>query len=92
MGSLASLLMALASPIAKQVLLSLGLGVITYAGMSAALGAINTLIQSNLNGMMPAVAALLGLAGAGQALGIISGAVAYRIGLAVTKRIGVLTQ
>lgn len=91
MGSLAAVLMSLASPIAKQVLLSLGLGVITYAGMSTALNAITTLIQSNLSGMPSAVAALMGLAGAGHALGIIAGAVAYRIGLQVTKRIGVLT-
>lgn len=91
MGNLAALLMALASPIAKQVLLSLGLGIITFAGMSTALNAITTLIQTNLSGMSAAVAALMGLAGAGQALGIIAGAVAYRIGLQVTKRIGVLT-
>ncbi|BAK77090.1 phage-related protein of unknown function [Pseudogulbenkiania sp. NH8B] len=91
MGNFAALLFALVRPMARQVLVSLGLGVITYAGMSTALGAINSLIQTNLNGMMPAVAALLGMAGAGQALGILSGAVAYRIGLMVTKRIGVLT-
>ncbi|WP_024302783.1 DUF2523 family protein [Pseudogulbenkiania sp. MAI-1] len=91
MANFASALFALVAPAAKQVLASIGLGVITYAGLSTALGAINTLIQNNLNGIIPSVAALLGLAGAGQALGILSGAVAYRIGLVVTKRIGVLT-
>lgn len=92
MANFASALFALATPIAKQVLVSLGLGVITYTGLTAALSQINSLIQTNLNGLVPDLAALLGLAGLGQALGILSGAFAFRIGMVVTKRIGVLTR
>ena len=86
----APLLVALAGPIARQVLLSLGIGIATYAGLDIAVGG---LIQSSAdaaNSMQSDSAQIFGLAGGFQALSIIAGGVTFRISMIALKRFKLL--
>ena len=74
--------------LAKRALLAIGLGTITYSGLQAAFNAAQTQIINNY-GLMPSNAlALADLAGVGAAIGILLGALAARVGIAVVAKFG----
>lgn len=85
-------LIAMVKPIIGQILISLGLSVITYTGLTLVLNQLSGYIQSNLNGLPVSVAQLLGLAGLGEALGILAGAFAFRLSMNSLKRISFKTS
>ena len=90
MIQLGAWLLTLAGPVARQVMISLGIGVATYAGLDLAVGG---LIQSSANSInsMPAQAAqLFGLAGGFQALSIIAGGLTFRVSMIALKRFKLL--
>lgn len=90
-ATFAALLTALASPIARQVMISLGLGVITFAGVDVAVNSILGQAKTAWAGSFTGdVAQLLAMAGANTALSIIAGAIIARVSMMVLKRIGVL--
>ncbi|MEN3810329.1 DUF2523 domain-containing protein [Chromobacterium piscinae] len=67
--------------------LRLDLSVVTYTGVQLIVDQLNQAIQTNLNGIPSIAANLLGLAGLGEALGIVIGAFAFRLSMNVFKRI-----
>lgn len=80
MGSLSSLLMKLAGPMAMRILTSLGIGTLTYVGVSEAMDGLISAMTSAWSGLPSDVLALVSLAGVPQGLGIVCGAFTARIG------------
>lgn len=87
---LAPLLVALAGPIARQILISIGIGVVTYVGLDAA---VSTFVQSaanSINSMNMQAAQIFGLAGGFQALSILAGGLTFRVSMIAMKRFKLL--
>jgi hypothetical protein len=79
---LAAWLAAILPSLAARVLASLGLGVVTITGFVTAWSSVKSLIISNFAGIPSDIAGLIGLAGIGEGLGIIFGAIATRVAFA----------
>lgn len=74
-------LAALMQPLAARVLVALGFQVVTIAGTTAAFSQVKQMFVGQM-ALLPAAGLQLAmLAGAGQAFGIIFGAIAFRIAL-----------
>lgn len=92
MPNLVGWLLALVWPLAKKVLLALGIGVLTYSGLSVlASQAQNEIISlwGQVPGDMSNMAALLGIP---QAFGVILGGVMARVALISVGRLGRISQ
>lgn len=87
---LGSFLSAAAAPLVRHVLVALGIGILSYASVTALLAALVAQGHVYWSGMPELVIALLGLAGMGQAMGIIVGAITFRVGLNTLSRYGKL--
>lgn len=85
---LGAFLSAAVVPLAKKVLLALGLGTITYAGLQAAFDAAQSQVISHYGQMPAAAMQLADLAGVGQTIGILLGAMAARVGMIALSKIG----
>lgn len=85
---LGAFLSASIGALAKKALIALGLGTITYAGLQAAFNAAQTQVITNYGQMPAAALQLADLAGVGQTIGILLGAMSARVGLAVLSKIG----
>ena len=87
---LAAWLLDLAWPIAKKVLIALGIGVLTYSGLSLIAGQVVTEVQ-NYWGQMPVSVMQIGsLLGIPQSLGIMLGALTARASFMVAGKLGKL--
>jgi hypothetical protein len=84
-------LASLAGPIVRRMLISLGVGVASYAALSAALNSALSHAQSSYSGLPADVLGLLGLAGVPDALAIICGGLVARASLLAVKRLAVLS-
>lgn len=73
-------------PLAKKILLALGIGTVTYTGLQAAFDAASAQVAANYGAMTGGTLAIVDLAGGGQAIGIILGALTARIGMIVLSR------
>jgi hypothetical protein len=82
---LAALLVALAGPIARQVLISLGIGIVTYGALATVGTSFLSSAASTMNGISAPVFNVLGLAGFYQAASIIAGAIMFRISMMALK-------
>lgn len=82
-----SWLVALAGPIAWKVLGSLGLGILTYVGVDAAVSAALSTAQQNWGQLGGAAAQLVGLSGANEALSVIAGGVTARVSFMTFKKL-----
>lgn len=91
MGNFGAFLLGLAGPLARRVFISLGLGVISYAGLALVASQVVTAVQSQYSIIGGPVLALLNLIGAGQAMGIILGAIIARAAFAAVSKIGVMS-
>lgn len=78
-------------PLARKALAALGLGVISYTAASSAINSLIDTAKGYFDGLPAFVLAILSLAGAGQALAIIAGALLVRAAFASTSKIGLLT-
>jgi hypothetical protein len=87
----AAFLMALVAPLARQILVSLGIGLITFVGMDAAIGGALSAAKSALAGLPAAVTAVMAMAGFFTAFSIIAGAMVARVSLISLKRFGRVT-
>lgn len=85
-----SMLFAIASPLARQVLISLGIGIISYGSSLALINTITSQIQSNFQGMPDVVLSMVSLFGVPESASIILGAFTVRAGISAAKRMGVL--
>jgi hypothetical protein len=91
MGNFGAFLIALAGPVARRVLLSLGLGVISYAGLALVAAEVKDYVIASYGGLSGSVLDLLNLIGFGQATGVILGAIIARAAFAAVSRIGVMS-
>lgn len=89
---LGAFLASFAGPLAKRVLAALGIGVISFAAVSAALAAMISAAQTAYNGFPAYAAAFAGLSGLGDALGMIAGALVFRVAYTSLPKLGVLTK
>lgn len=85
---LGAFLSASIGALAKKVLVALGFGTVTYVGLQSAFDAVQGQVISNYGGMSGTSMMLMDLAGSGQALGIILGAISARIGLISLSHLG----
>ncbi|HYP84398.1 DUF2523 family protein [Variovorax sp.] len=83
-------LMAVAGPLARKVLVSLGFGLVTYAAVSAALAAALDAAKAAWAGLAGEALALIQIAGINTAASILAGALVARVALQMTKRIGLV--
>lgn len=88
MGGLGSFLSAIAWPIVSRVLASMGMGVISFVGLKAALDSAISSAQNSMLDVLPEVAAILSMSGSITALSIISGALVTSVSMVALKRIG----
>lgn len=86
MAGVGSWLVALAGPIARQVLVSLGIGVITFVGLDTGVSAALASAKSNLTGMSVDVASVVALGGGFTALSVIAGGITAGISMIALKR------
>ena len=78
---IASWLMTLIGPLALRVLAVLGIGTVTFTGVTASLQALIDLATSNWAGVSGDTLALASIAGIPQCIGIICGAMTAKVGL-----------
>jgi len=81
-------LISLAWPIAKQVLVALGIGAISYAGLSVLFGQVQSSVLSTWGELGGATLAIATLGGFPQSIGIILGALNARLAFIVVGKIG----
>lgn len=84
--------LALVWPLAKKVLVSLGIGFITYAGLSLIGTQVSNQVLSYWGQVPTDMFKMASLLGIPQAVGIMLGGLAARIGLVAVGRLGKLTS
>lgn len=90
MPTFAAWLLELAWPVVKRVLVALGIGAISYSGLSLLGSQVQGLVQGYWGGLPAVALQLLTLGGFSQAVGILLGALSARIALVAVGRIGKL--
>jgi hypothetical protein len=90
MGALGTWLVGLAAPAVRQILISLGIGVVSFAALSTALNLALSSAKSAFSGFTGDALNLFMLSGAHTALSIIAGAMVARVALIQLKRFQVL--
>lgn len=91
MSTFAGLLTALAGPIAKKVLLSIGVGAVTYVGLQAAASTAISSAQSAFGGLAGPAAQILAMGGIFTAMSIIAGGIMAGVTMVAVKRLQLLT-
>lgn len=91
MGNIAAFLLALCIPLVKKVLVGLGVGIVTYAGLTAIGNQITSAIQASWGDMGSSTLAILYLGGAPQSVGIVLGSISGRIAFISLGKIGRVT-
>lgn len=81
-------LLAMAWPIAKKILVALGIGIVTYGGLQAVGAQINNSIVSSWGALGGYTLNILSLAGIPDCIGILLGALNARIALIAVGKIG----
>lgn len=90
--NLGAFLSAAVGPLAKRVLQALGIGIISFAGLSAALNGVIDAVKSNWGGVTGQLLDLMQLAGFNTAIGIILGAMVAKLSFTLTERLGRITS
>lgn len=85
---LGAFLEAFAAPIVRKVLAGLGLGVLVFTILSTTLVALIAMAQTYYGGITGFAAGIIGLAGFGEAFGIVFGALTFNAVLASGKVFG----
>lgn len=78
--------------IAIRILTGIGLGIISYAAVGLAVESLFNAAKGHYNNIPTFALQLLGLAGAGDSLGLITGAITFRLTFVFMNRIGVLPK
>ncbi len=87
---LGAFLQAAAAPIVIRVLGVIGIGVLSFTGVSTFINTMLSLAQSHYSGITGFAASIVGLAGFGEALGILGGSLIAAAVLSSTKRLGMV--
>lgn len=88
MTNLAGLLIALVGPLAKQALFALGIGLITYVGLDAAVTSALSAAKSSLGQLPAAAMAICARGGMFTAFSIVAGGITARMSMMIVKRLG----
>jgi hypothetical protein len=88
MTQLAAFLLSMAGTLAGRVLLSLGIGWISYAGFAVIASQIVTAVQTRVGGISADVLGVLALGGFTTALGIVCGAFVAKASLSAISFLG----
>ena len=88
MSTFSSAMMALAGPMAKKVLASLGIGLITYVGVDAAVTAALNAAKSNFGGLTADIVQIAALFGVFTALSIVAGGLIAGVTMIALERFG----
>lgn len=88
--SLGTWLVQLSSPIARQVCLALGVGVVSYAGIDAAVSTMLGTARAAWGSMPADIAAYVALSGVNQGLSLVGGAIVARLALMPLKSLRLL--
>lgn len=75
----AAFLMAMVTPLVGRILLALGMAVVTFTGMDLVVNQVISSAQGAYGSMPATMLQLAGLAGIGQALSIITGAILTKV-------------
>lgn len=75
-------------PLAKRVLISLGIGFVSYTALTAALNAVISQVSSNISSIPYEISSFLAISGLFTAMGIIFGGVMARVSLMAVERFG----
>ncbi|WP_374279230.1 DUF2523 family protein [Azonexus sp.] len=86
MGGAGTWLMALVGPLARQVLLSLGIGVVTFVGLDTAVTAALSAAKAATSSISADVAAILAMGGVFTAMSIIAGGITAGVSMIALKR------
>ncbi len=90
MSTLGAFLTAAAGPIAKKVLTSLGIGVVSFVGLQALLSELLGFAKDAWGGMPAIAAAYMAIGGANTAISIIAGALITRVSLVALRKLDLL--
>lgn len=91
MSNFGAFLLGLAGPLARRVMLSLGLGMVSYAGLALVAAQVRDAIIEKYSTISGSVLELLNLIGFGQAVGIILAAIIARAAFAAVSKIGAMS-
>jgi len=75
---------------ARNVLSSLGIGVISYAGIKTVFDELVALAQAQFANIATDALAVVQLAGVGEAIGIIVGAITFKLTMTTMSSLGIL--
>lgn len=90
MASFGVYLASISAPIAKRVLVGLGIGVVSYVGLDAVFNQILVNAQSNWSAIPSGVANMMAIVGINDAIGIVFGALTTRLAMIQLKKLGVV--
>jgi len=90
MAGLAGWLFGMASPMAAQVLVGLGFGFVTYAGIDTGFNLLVSQLTSRFGSVPPDIIVYAQMSGAIEAMGIVLGALAFKISLIPLSRLAKL--
>ncbi len=78
--------------LAIRVLLALGIGFISYGAVLTVLNQLFTMAQGHYNNIPSFALQIIGLAGIGEGLGIITGAITFRATFLFMTKLGVIPK
>lgn len=81
MPTLVTFLMGMVGPMVIKALIAVGVGTVTFTGVTATLESLFAMSQSSWGGMLPAVLGLASVAGIPECLGIVTGAMSSRVSI-----------
>lgn len=87
-GALGTLLLSVAGPLVIRGAIALGIGTITFAGLTALMGTLTGYVVAQWGTAPAAVLQFLGLAGISQSVGIILGALTARAAMMALPKLG----
>lgn len=90
MSGIGTFLVSLAGPLVRKAAMSLGLGVASYAAMTAALNSALSEAKSALSGFSGDFLPIVQLSGVFIAMSIIAGAFVARVALSAVKKLEIL--
>lgn len=91
MGGIAAFLMAMAGPMVMRMLLSVGVGTVTFVALTAAVNALLSSAKTATAGLTGVVFQLVAMAGFFDAMGIAGGALVSYMSWALLKKFALRT-
>lgn len=85
---IAEWLLALAGPLVKRVLIALGVGVVSFTGLTLLANQVRDQVLANLSGLTGDAYQVIAMSGAFEAIGILLGALSARAVLMAMERFG----